>query len=122
MTADEIERAAITGARMNHPDPPSDLLDAHLYLALYSLYTTLYAGQLTREQARPIKLKLVSQYRRLKDSYDFDMKLRQSAVRLWRNTEQAGSTYARERTLDNADRLWAAVLNLPERSKPHGID
>lgn len=118
MTIDEIERAAMQAARMNAPSPPSDLLDAHLYLALYSLYATLYAGQLTREQARPIKLKLVSQYRRLKGSYDFDMKLRQSAVRLWRDTEAAGNAYARERTLDNADRLWAAVLNLPKGSRP----
>lgn len=118
MTIDELERAAMQAARTNAPSPPSDLLDAHLYLALYSLYATLYAGQLTREQARPIKLKLVSQYRRLKGSYDFDMKLRQSAVRLWRDTEAAGNAYALDRTLDNADRLWAAVLNLPEGSRP----
>lgn len=118
MTIDEIERAAMQAARMNAPSPPSNLLDAHLYLALYSLYATLYTGQLTREQARPIKLKLVAQYRRLKDSYDFDMKLRKSATRLWRDTEQAGNAYARDRTLDNADRLWAAVLNLPKGSRP----
>lgn len=118
MTIDELERAAMKAARMNAPSPPYDLLDAHLYLALYSLYATHYAGQLTREQAGPMKRKLVSQYNQQKSSYNFDMKLRQSAVHLWRDTEAAGNAYARERTLDNADRLWAAVLNLPEGSRP----
>ena len=118
MTIDEIERSAMQAARLNRPDPPPDLLDSFLYLALYSLYSTLYAGQVTREQAKPIKMKLVSQYRKQKESYDFDMKLRQSAVKLWKNTEATRSTYATHRTLENADRLWAAVLNLPEGSKP----
>lgn len=118
MTIGELERAAMQAARQNQPDPPSDLLDCFLYLAFYSLYATLYQGQLTREQAKPIKTKLVMQYRKQKVLYDFDMKLRQSAVKLWKNTEAAGSTYALNRTLDNADRLWAAVLNLPEGSKP----
>ena len=124
MTVDEIERSAMQAARMNRPDPPSDLLDCFLYLALYSLYAALYAGQLTREQARPIKLRLISRYGKLKEHYDFDVKLRQSAVKLWQSTETAGSTYARERTLENADRLWAAMLNLPEGSRPisHGTD
>ena len=120
MTVDEIERAAMAAARLCQPNPPPDMLDCTLYLALYSLYATLYAGQLTREQARPIKTSILVQYRKQKDSYDFDMKLRRSAVDLWSNTELAGSTYAQERTLDNADRLWAAVLNLPEGSKPSG--
>lgn len=118
MTVDEIERASMQAARLNYPNPPADLLDCFLYLALYSLYATLYAGQLTREQAKPIKTKLVIQYRKQKEAYDFDMELRQSAVKLWKNTESAGSTYALNRTLENADRLWAVVLNLPEGSKP----
>lgn len=118
MTVDEIERGAMTAARLCQPSPPHDMLDCTLYLALYSLYATLYAGQLTREQARPIKTSILVQYRKQKESYDFDMKLRRSAVRLWQNTEQAGNAYAANRTLDNADRLWAATLNLPEGSRP----
>lgn len=118
MNIDEIERTAIQAAHANLPDPPVDLLDASLYMALYQLYATLYAGQLTREQARPIKLNMVMQYRSQKAKYDFGVKCRQSAVNLWGNTESAGSAYSRNRTLENADQLWAAVLNLPEGSKP----
>lgn len=103
---------------MNFPDPPNDLLDCFLYLSFYSLYSMLYAGQISREQARPIKNKLLSQYNHQKESYDFDMKLRQSAVKLWHRTETACNAYALNRTLENADQLWTAVLNLPERSMP----
>ena len=115
MTVDDLERSAMQAARLNSPDLPSDLLDTFLYLALYSLYATLYAGHLTR----PIKLKFISQYNQQKSSYDFDRKLRQSTIQLWRDSEAAGNDYARERTLDNADRLWAATLNLPEGSRPN---
>lgn len=118
MTTDEIERTAMQAARMNHPDPPRDLLDASLYLALYNLYAALYAGNLSREQARPVKLLLAAQYKREKSNYDLDLKSRRAAVELWRRTESAGNAYATNRTLDNADRLWAATLNLPEGSRP----
>lgn len=118
MIAEEIERAAMKAARMNFPDPPNDLLDGFLYLSFYSLYSMLYAGQISREQARPIKNKLLSQYNHQKVSYDFDMKLRRSAVKLWHRTETACNAYALNRTLENADQLWTAVLNLPERSMP----
>lgn len=119
MITDEIERSAMQAARLNRPDPPdADLLDIQLYLALYSLYAVLYERQLTREQARAIKHKLIAQYSQQKQAGDFEAKLRRASAVLWRKTEAAGSAYAQNRTLENADRLWAAVLNLPEGSKP----
>lgn len=118
MTIDEVERAAMQAARTNSPDPPSDLLDASLYLAFYQLYATLYAGQLTREQAKPIKTRLLIQYTKQKAAYDFKRKRQDASVALWKRTESAGNAYALERTLENADRLWAATLDLPEGSRP----
>ena len=118
MDENNIERAAMQAAHTNQLDPPSDLLDSFLYLALYELYATLYAGQLTRDQARPIKLKLLARYRKQKAAYDFDMKLRRSAVALWKNTEAASNQYALDRTLDNADELWAVIVNMTKDTKP----
>lgn len=122
MTIEEIERSAMQAAHMNRPDPPHDLLDCFLYLAFYSLYATLYAGQLTREQAKPVKTRLLIQYTKQKAAYDFKRKRQDDSVALWKRTESAGNAYALERTLENADRLWAAVLNLPEGSKPKNAE
>lgn len=119
MTVDEIERAAMQAARTNNPDPPTDMLDAHLYLALYSLYATHYAGQLTREQAGPMKRKLVSQYNKQKSSYDFDMQMARSTAKLWREIEAAGSTYAKEPNLENADAFFQAVYHVKRKT---GVD
>lgn len=124
MTPDEIERAAMQGARANRPDPPGDLLDAFLYMALYSLYAMLYAGQITREQAKPVKTRAVAQYNRQLSQAELWRKREKAILALWHRIGSDCNAYARERTLDNADRLWASIHNLPEGSKPktHGTD
>ena len=118
MTVDEIERAAMHAAKINHPTPPREMLDCFLYLALYSLYSALYEGQLTREQARPVKQSLIGEYNDQKRNYDADMKLRQYYLNLWRSTNNALINYSHNRTLENADKLWATVQGLREDCKP----
>lgn len=115
-----IEEKAMMDAKNNTPRPPNDLMDCFLYLALYSLYATYYAGQLPRELATSAKKSILAQYEKVKKQYDADMRMVLADVR-WRTGVSVTLTqYAKERTIENADRLWAAVNDLFEGVKPYG--
>lgn len=117
MDVSGVEREAMTAARLNKPSPPGDLLDSMLYMALYSLYSTFYAGQVARENASEIKRQMVADYERRKRLYDFRTGLLDDSVRLWRAVEGAARDYKHDRTLENADRLWEAIYGRTEKEK-----
>lgn len=120
MTADEIERDVMRAARLNAPDSPDNLIDAFLYLALFALYSAFYAGYLTRAQASPIKARMMRIYHNQSASFRAK-ECAYGQAHDWR-VRMANTLidYAQNRTLDNADRLWAAAQGLLEGAKPNG--
>lgn len=115
---DEIEQAAMKGARLDKPSPPEDMLDASLYLGLYSLYSAYYGGVLTREQAKLVKNRLITTYKGKKRGWELALSAQKAALIFWRDMERRLDAYAREPSKDNADKLWAAASGLREEIKP----
>ena len=115
-----IEELAMADAKNNTPRPPDDLMDCFLYLALYSLYATYYNGLIPRETASQAKKNIVRQHEKVKAKYDADMRMVYADVRWRTGVAGALTRYAKERTMENADRLWAAVNDLFEGVKPYG--
>lgn len=107
--ADWLEDLAIQNAAM-----PGDLSTAEqlLFLKFRLLYQTAALGSITPEQGRREKLAILDRYRL--DS--FDEKCWRHTRELWKNIEAAGSAYALDRTLENADRFQEAVYGM----KPKG--
>ena len=109
-----IELYAMQAAKINKLELPSDisLLDTHLFLALYSLYGLYYAGQITREQASPIKNQIMQNYnRRLADE-----QLIEQTRQLWKKIEYATGQYCRDPTIENADKIIVALYGTPRWS------
>lgn len=109
MTTDEIERSAMRDARGGVLNPPNDMLATYLYLSLHALYSRLYAGEITREDAKPIKTGLVGMYDTAKRLYDAKVELLENCTDLWKNVELASSEYAKNKTIENADKLYSAI-------------
>ena len=109
--ADQLEDLAMHGAAM-----PDELSTAEqlLFLKFRLLYQTAALGSITPEQGRREKIAILDRYRL--DS--FDEKCWRHTRKLWKNIEAAGSAYAQDRTVENADRFHEAVYGM----KPRGVN
>lgn len=96
------ERTAMDGAEM-----PSGLEypDQIMFLELRMLYGQLRRGYVDRETAGKEKKKLLEVYR----VHQFNDQLGKEWSQQIRRTELARAAYRKERTLENADRLLAAI-------------
>lgn len=77
-------------------------------------YQTAALGRITPEQGRREKIAILDRYRL--DS--FNEKCWRHTRQLWKNIEAAGSAYAHDRTVENADRFHEAVYGM----KPKGVN
>lgn len=115
VTFDEIKQAAYTQQDL------SDLTAYHescAYWTMYYLYACFRSGFITRERAEAQSKKLRRQFDMLSAEYKQESANCKRLSEFWKNTEIASSTYALDRTLENADRLWAVIRNLPADTKP----
>ncbi len=105
----EFEMTAMHGGEM--PEGLS-LPDQMLFLGLRSLYQTYHSGGIDRETARREKGKLGYQ----RDLWDRKLHigegLSQKSVEMFKAVEASASRYAKERTLENADKLYRAVYGV----------
>ena len=109
--ADQLEELAMRNAAM--PDGLSTA-EQLLFLKFRLLYQTAALGSITPEQGRLEKLAILDRYR-----LDcFDEKCWQHTRQLWKIIEAAGSAYALDRTVENADRFQKAVYGM----KPKGVN
>lgn len=109
--ADQLEELAMQNAAM-----PGGLSTAEqlLFLKFRLLYQTAALGSITPEQGRREKLAILDRYR-----LDvFDERCWRHTRQLWKNIEAAGSAYAHNRTVENADRFHEAVYGM----KPKGVN
>jgi len=109
--ADWLEDLAMQNAAM--PDGLSTA-EQLLFLKFRLLYQTAALGSITPEQGRREKIAILDRYRL--DS--FDEKCWRHTRQLWKNIEAAGSAYAQDRTVENADRFHEAVYCM----KPKGVN
>lgn len=105
----DVEIAAIRAAKSGNPDPPGDLLDGYLYLALYALYTAYYAGQVTRDYAADAKRRFYGMYEQQQTEHKHAARCWDHACKLWNRIDSAAAAYRKEKTIDNADRLYSAI-------------
>lgn len=94
-------------AAMHREEMPEGLSypDQLLFLGLRQLYAQLKAGIIDRPMGVVEKKKLLETYR----VYKFQWEMGDEWVRQIKKTELARAAYRRERSLENADRLLAAI-------------
>lgn len=105
----EYEKEAYRG------DPVPDglgVLDTFGFIALRSLYAQLRKGEITRSQAEQDKGKLCYVLDKEKRVAAADRQLAEQSTKMYRNIEGAANAYGRERTVENADRLYEAIYRV----------
>ena len=102
----KFERAA-----MNDEDMPSglDIADACFYTALRIIYKAYHNGVIDRKTGTELKKQLKRAYVSDKSKVEF---LNRSALELNDRIKKASEAYKSDRTLENADELYAAFYNL----------
>ena len=109
--ADQLEELAMRNAAMPGGLSSADQL---LFLKFRLLYQTAALGSVMPEQGRREKIAIIDRYR-----LDvFDERCWHHTRKLWKNIEAAGSAYALDRTIENADRFHEAVYGM----KPKGVN
>lgn len=106
------ERAAMRGDEM--PDS-LDIVDQLNFLCLRQLYAQNRAGIIDRTVGSAEKAKLRRQRDLWTERLLFREKLAQHCVEMYRAMEAAANAYAKDRTLENADRLYRAVYGVGVR-------
>lgn len=110
------ERAAMRGDEM--PDG-LDIVDQINFLCLRSLYAQKRAGIIDRAVGSAEKAKL----RRQRDLWEqrlfFREKLAKRCVEMFQTVEAAANAYAKDRTLENADKLYQAIYGMETHHDYH---
>lgn len=108
------EREAMQGAEM-----PDGLLlcDQMAYLSLRTLYHDYHERRLDRATASAEKQRIVSAWRRAKDTVEFQRKLAFFSARVFRDTEAAKTAVRKDPSPENAVRLCNVMDGL-ERYRP----
>jgi hypothetical protein len=103
-----FERAAI-----NDEDMPRDLdiADACFYTALRIIYKAYHNGVIDRKTGTELKKQLTRAHVSDKSKVEF---LKRSAIDLNDRIKKASDAYKSNRTIENADELYAAFYNLPD--------
>lgn len=101
-----FERAAMRGEEI-----PSELClaEQRAFLALRILYTEYRKGNIERERASREKKKIVNQLEQEIKTDELNAKIAQ----LWKHIESPAREYSLNPSIENADRFYAAVYNLP---------
>ena len=103
-----FERAA-----MNDEDMPRglDIADACFYTSLRIIYKAYHNGVIDRKTGTELKKQITRAYVRDKSKVEF---LKRSALALNGRIKKASDAYKSNRTLENADELYASFYNLSD--------
>lgn len=104
----EFERQAMR----NEPCPKwLDVVDTYVYMSLKYLYAAYRCGLISREKAAEEKKTIIFNSRPAKSKLEF---LDRENDYLKKKIGLAAEAYLKERTLENADRLYKAIYNISE--------
>jgi len=110
----QYERAAMRG------DPMPDGLsapDQWMYRCLVLLYDSAKRGIIDRETGRADKGRLAYQRDLLERKFRIGEDLVTHSAQMFKAVESAANAYVKERTLENADRLYEAIYSVPVMKK-----
>ena len=108
------ERAAMNGLEMPEGLDPAD---QWMFLSLRLLYESNKKGIISREVGRIEKGRLAHQRSVMEQKFGMREKLVQSCVERTVRIESAANDYARNRTLENADKLYKALYGMEPTKK-----
>lgn len=109
----EFERKAMK----NEPCPKGlDIVDACAYMALKNLYAMYRAGLISKKKATEEKQTIVFNWSTDKSKLEF---LNRESKALKEKIGTASAEYAKSPTVENAERLYCALYNLPENWREH---
>lgn len=102
MTPDELSRLAYSGT------PPDSAMPYEwlLWYRLRDIYDKVKRHEMTKADGAAQKQTAVN-------SYQAEMEQHERCVKLWQRIEQAGTAYAKDKTIENADRFYKAVYGVP---------
>lgn len=104
----EFERKAMK----NEPCPKGlDIADTCVYIALKNLYCMYRAGMISRKNAAKEKETIVFNWKNDKSKLEF---LNRENKFIKEKIGHASADYAKNPTIENAERLYCAIYNLPE--------
>lgn len=103
------ERAAMRGEEM--PDG-LDMVDQLNFLCLRSLYGQVHSGTIDRATGSREKGRLIYQRNLWERKLMLQERMVRRSAELFRSVELAANAYAKERTLENADRLYHALYGI----------
>ena len=103
-----FERQAMTG---DVCPKQLDVADTCAYIALKNLYAMYRKGLISRKDASEEKKRIVYNWTTDKSKIEF---LNRESETLKRKIGSASEKYAKEPTIENAERLYCALYNLPE--------
>ena len=89
-----------------------DVLDTFAFVALRHIYAQLRRGDITRGQAERDKGRLCYELDKAKRTDDSNRRMAKQSSAMFKNIEGAANAYYRERTLENADKLCAAIYGI----------
>ena len=115
--SEEIKSLPYEKYAQHGADMPSglDFVDQTMFQALAHLYARYYDNAITREKAAAEKKALLREYRHNK----FLWGIVDHSTEVTKRTELARAEYRKNRTLENADKLCAAIDGIPRR-EPDG--
>lgn len=108
------ESAAWDGMEM--PDG-LDAVDQWMFLSLRLLYQSFRKGIISRDQGNIEKGKLAHEMTKLENKFKIRERVVQASVEMTVAVESASNAYAKERTLENADRLYKALYGMVPSGK-----
>jgi hypothetical protein len=103
------ERAALNGLEM--PEG-LDLVDHFMYLCLRELYSSHKKGVISREVGQIEKGKLMYSYDIAKKRFRFEARRAEDFANRTMRIESAANAYAKDRTLESADKLYKALYGM----------
>lgn len=104
-----IESAAWNGELM---PKDADVFEEIEYLALFDMCKLYREGKMTAEMLTDLKTHLSNEVKDIKAKYDFHIRLLEHTAAVNKATEAAKNAYRTNRTLENADKLVAALDGL----------
>ena len=87
--------------------------DQWMFRCLVLLYDSAKRGIIDRETGRADKGKLAYQRGLMEEKFRSKERIVEASVRMIKAVEAAANAYAKDRTLENADRLYEAIYGVP---------
>lgn len=116
MTEEELSRAALT-ERYPESNMPYDWL---AWYKLRDVYRDFKAGKISKDEGEVRKRNIFTDRQKEINDHEARYRLDRHFADFWRKIEEAGTTYRKDPTIDNADRFMVAVYGAGrlERKRP----